>query len=692
MDKIALIDANALIHRAYHALPPMNTSDGTPTNAVFGFTTMLMKVFTTLKPTHVLAAFDVKGPTFRKELYKEYKAHRKAAPDDLVPQFDLVREVLTAFAIPILQQQGFEADDIIGTLVETLPQNAKKIIVTGDMDALQLVNENTVVFTLRRGVTDTITYDIETVKEKLGFGPEHVIDYKGLRGDPSDNIPGVAGIGDKTATDLIAMFGSVENIFKHIDEVPGRAKKALEGHEQEAFLSKQLATIKRDIPLTFSLEDARLEEYDVKHVEEIFRKLEFHSLLQKLPGGQEVTPSLFQNQKAGKSQMPENYLLVDTPQEQEKLRKELLQETLIAFDTENDSLGARSYPIVGMSFAVRRPKGIQAWYVPVIPESVKDWKELLESSAVQKTGHNLKYDAEVLLQSDIHLGGIAFDTMLAAYLLNPSGRSYSLDALAAEELQHTTIPLSSLIGSGKDQKRVSEAPLADLACYACEDADIALQLYEIFSKRIEENGLRRVMYEIEAPLISVLADMENTGVELDTKTLKKMNNSIVQEIEALKQSIWKTAGKEFNIKSTNQLKEILFDTLALPTVGIKRTKTGYSTASSELGKLRDKHEIISYIEKYRELTKLQSTYIETLPETVDPRDGRIHTTYNQIGAATGRLGSQDPNLQNIPVRTKLGQDIRRAFVSAKGKVLVKADYSQMELRLAAHMSQDEKND
>ena len=700
--KLALIDSNALVHRAYHALPPMSTRDGVPTNAVYGFTTMLLKMFSTLKPTHVIAAFDVKGPTFRKEKFAAYKAQRKPMDDALAAQFPLVKEVLKAFSIPMIELKGFEADDVIGTLVAKINGNVQKVIVTGDMDTLQLIDGLASVFTLRRGVADTILYDAEMVKTQYGFGPEYVTDYKGLRGDPSDNIPGVAGIGEKTAKELIARYGSIENIYKHIDKLPARAKTRLNGHLQDAEFSRELATIHREVPIEFDLQAALLSEYDTASVREIFSKLEFRSLLARLPhGGTAIQPSLFSNNKEVKQEaasLPTNYHLVESVADQQKLMGKLLQEKLIAFDTENDSLGPRLHPIVGMSFAVRRGKGdaardnrgIEAWYVPATPESVKMWKPLLENERIKKVGHNVKYDAQVLLMSDIFLKGVVFDTMLGSYLLHPGSRHYGMDDLAVQELNYHPIPLSDLIGAGKTIKKVSEVSVMDLARYAAEDADVTLRLYEVIQPRVANEGLLRVMDDIEVPLIHVLAAMELHGITLDVKALSQLNKKLTKRIADLQQKIWKFAGEEFNVASTKQLRVVLFEKLKLPTLDIKRTQSGFSTASAELEKLRGQHEIIPLLEEYRELAKLQNTYVDTLPTMVDATTGRIYTTYNQTIAATGRLSSVDPNLQNIPIRTEMGQEIRRAFVAAPGNVLVKADYSQVELRLAAHLSQDEK--
>lgn len=698
--KLALIDAHALIHRAYHALPPMSAAGGLPTNAAFGFTTTLLKVFTTLKPTHVVAAFDVKGPTFRTKEFADYKAHRQAAAADLISQFDLVQRIVRAFNIPIVSKPGFEADDIIGTLVETIDGSVKKIIVTGDLDTLQLVNDSTSVFTLKRGVADTIIYTPQTVREKYGFGPEVIPDYKGLKGDPSDNIPGVAGIGEKSALALVSRYGSLENIFQNLAALPERLQKKLAGKKSAAAFSRRLATIRRDVPIKFSLSAAELADYNVAQVRAIFEELEFRSLIGKLPpsrhGG--LQPSLFAqpsprpNQAAAEINLPPHYHLAATPAAQAKLRARLRQAKLIAFDTETDALGARLHPIVGMSFAL--PAGAlakaEAWYVPITPKELPAWGEILANPAIQKVGHNLKYDLAVARASGVELAGITFDSMLASYLLRPGARAHDLDSLAVQELNYHPIPITDLIGSGKEQKKMSAVPLPALARYAAEDAEVALKLYEVLAPQIKEQGLTRVMAELEVPLIPVLADIELTGITLDTSILRQLQKKVAKRLLTLTEAIWQAAGSRFNINSSSQLRVVLYERLKLPTQGIARTQSGFSTAAAELDKLRGAHPIIELLAEYRELAKLQNTYIETLPGLVDKKTGRLYASFNQTVAATGRLSSSDPNLQNIPVRTAVGQEIRAAFIAPRGRRLVKADYSQLELRLAAHLSGDER--
>ncbi len=686
--KLAIIDAHALIHRAYHALPPMSTSEGIPTNAVYGFTTMLLKMMTSLKPTHVIAAFDMKGPTFRHEKYEDYKAHRKAAADDLVAQFDIVRNVVHAFNIPILEKQGYEADDIIGTVVSKLKKQISIVIVTGDMDTLQLVDENVSVFSPKRGMADTLLYTPEVVQEVYGFSPDKIPDYKGLAGDPSDNIKGVEGIGVKTAKDVIGAYGSIENVFDHIEELPKRARTRLEGHEKDALFSRDLATIHRDVPVAVSLEDALLVDYDEQAVREVFRTLEFRTLLARIPASENgAQPTLVASKKS--TELPEGYAIASTQEEQLALREELEGASIVSFDTETDGLGPRKSPIIGMSFAIyKKDNTLRAWYVPTDPEAVKQWKQFFEDSSIKKTGHNIKYDMEVLMQSGILLKGVVFDSMLASYLLRPGTRSHGLDDLAQEKLDYTPIPITDLIGKGKDQKSMRDVPLVEIARYAAEDADVSLRLHTVLLQELQDEKLLDVLQAIEVPLITVLADMEHAGVALDTTILENLKKKVIQRIAKIEQQIWSLSGEEFNINSPKQLQVILFDRLRLPTVGIKRTQTGYSTAAGELEKLEGTHEIIELLSEYREISKLKSTYLDLLPPLVDKETGRIYGSFNQTVAATGRLSSSDPNLQNIPVRTEMGQEIRGAFHAKDGFLLVKADYSQLELRIAAHMSRD----
>lgn len=689
--KLAIIDAHALIHRAYHALPPMSAPDGTPTHAAYGFTTMLLKMIATIKPTHVVAAFDMKGPTFRHEEYEDYKANRKAPAEDLIPQFELVRDIVRAFSIPVLEMKGFEADDIIGTVAKQFGEMMPIVIVTGDNDALQLVTDTTSVFSLKRGMTDTIIYTPDVVMQLWGFAPKFIPDYKGLAGDSSDNIKGVAGIGAKTATDVVSQYGSLEEIIAHMQELSPRVQKRLIGHEADAFTSRSLATIHCDVPISLAITDAVFKEYDMSRVRELFLKLGFKTLVARLPASNDgMQPTL--NLGDTKSfAMPDYYAIAVSEKEQEDLRNLLSVASIVSFDTETDGLGGRMSPIVGMSFAIHDvDKKIRAWYVPITTKRLASWKRFFENSQILKTGHNLKYDIEVLMQSGIRLQGIAFDSMLASYLLNSGSRTHGLDDLAQEKLNYTPIPITDLIGTGKDQRSMSQVPLPELARYACEDADVALRLYDYFLPELEKEKLYDVLMDIELPLLPVLAHIETSGVAVDTNVLQSLSTKIEHRISEIDKQIQLLAGENFNVNSPKQLRGVLFERLNLPTVGIKKTQTGYSTGADELDKLADAHPIIPLISEYRELSKLKNTYLDSLPELIDETTGRIYASFNQTVAATGRLSSTNPNLQNIPVRTELGREIREAFVAKMGYVFVKADYSQLELRIAAHMAHDSK--
>ncbi len=687
--KLVLIDAHALIHRAYHALPPMNAPDGRPTNAVYGFVTALLKVVQQLRPDYVIAAFDMPGPTFRHIQFEEYKAQRKSAEPELVSQFEIVRQVAEVLGIPIKFQAGFEADDVIGSLVKQAEkQQAQVVIVTGDADELQLVSETVGVYMLKRGVGEAEIYNKERFKEKYGFRPENMVDFKGLRGDTSDNIPGVKGIGEKTSLDLIGQYGALEQVFKHLDELPKRVQTRLRGQEEQAVFSRDLATIRTDVPLEIDWEESRWGEYDIERARALFLELGFKSLVSKLPQEQR---DIAITQKVSPRERWSGWRLANTLALEQELHRKLKRQTMIAFDTETDGLGARVSPIIGMSFAfLGETEEVEAWYVPVDQESAKKWKDVLEDSRIKKTGHNLKYDWQVMRQAGVELRGIAFDSILASYVLYPGKRQYGLDEVALTELGHTCIPITDLIGTDNQNKSLLNAPLEDVAAYAAEDAWVAWQLYKKLSVRIEEEKLGIVLNELEVPLVPVLAAMELEGVKLDREVLERLKKKVETRLQKLVQEIWSQAGEEFNVNSTKQLRYILFDKIQLPTTGIARKQSGYSTAAAELAKLEGQHPIIGLIQEQRELSKLLSTYIVTLPELADKETGRVYTSFNQTVTATGRLSSSDPNLQNIPARTELGQEIRAAFIAPEGKVLIKADYSQLELRIAAHVSGDEK--
>ena len=707
--KFIIIDGNALLHRAWHALPPLTTKDGKLVNAVFGFASIMLNVIKELKPDYGIVAFDPPGKTFRHKQFKEYKATRQKQPDELYEQIPMVKEVAKDFGFSIEEKQGFEADDVIGTLSEKAKKhNLETVIVTGDMDALQLVDKSTVVYTIKRGINDTITYDIKAVKEKHGFGPEKVIEYKALAGDSSDNIPGVAGVGDKTAKELLDKFDSIEEIYSYIKTQRSKSKtqkdekikesivkKLLDGKDN-AFLSRDLATIRCDMKIDFDLDELEVKPADKEDLLELFRKFEFRSLItkaQEIFGGYSAQDakgqaSLFTSGESDDKdfKIREGYELIDTKSKAKDLVKKMRDVKALAVDTETDSLGALTSKMLGFSLCARAG---EAYYV--LAEFVKEFKDILEDEKIKKFGHNIKYEIGVFSKVGIDLKPISFDSMIASYVLRPTGRSHSLDNLAFTELRHQMVPISDLIGpKGKKQLSLSDINVEKVADYAAEDADYTLRLTQKLAKEVEQEGFLQLMRDIEMPLIEVLAQMEANGVKIDSKILLDMSKKVGAQITKLEKKIFKEAGQEFNVASPKQLKEILFDKLEISTKGIGKTKTGFSTAAGQLEKMVNSHPIIPLIMEHRELSKLKNTYLDALPRLINPKTGRVHTSFNQTVTSTGRLSSSDPNLQNIPIRTELGQQIRKAFIPEKGNVLIGADYSQIELRVAADLSNDKK--
>ncbi|MDO8512319.1 MAG: DNA polymerase I [bacterium] len=706
-ERILLLDANALIHRAYHALPPLTSSDGAPVGALYGLCLTLMNVLKTFKPTHIVAAFDRPEKTFRHEEFKEYKGTRKKAEPELIEQIIRAREVFMAFGVPVIELAGYEADDIIGTLsVKATKEKIEAIIVTGDQDSMQLVDENVKVFMLKRGIKDTVTMGVSDVIEKYGLTPEQIVDYKALRGDPSDNIPGVPGIGEKTATQLLQKYETLEGVYSHLEELPEKLRAKLNEGKEKGQMSKRLAQIHLSVPLKENIVDLLWQNYSREQAVELLRNLGFSSLLTKIPEADTETiketkksqGSLLGTVKDPRaSRRTSGYELVTTEKRAREVVVLLKKSKEFVVDTETDSLEARTAPLCGISLAIEEGK---AWYVT--KELVPFFKDVLEDEKIGKMGHNLKYDVEVLLFAGIKVSPIAFDSMLASYCLSANTRNHGLDNLAFTLLGHEMIPIEALIGrngrparrasprwAGPNQKVMSEIDLADVAEYSCEDADYTLRLINLLRSRLKEvEGPKRVFEEIEMPLVPVLVEMETAGIKIDVKILKELSTKLGRRVKILEKQICELAGEDFNVNSPAQLQDILFKKLQLPTVGIGRIQSGLSTAADELEKLVDKHPIIAKIQEYRELAKLKNTYLDTLPKLLDKETGRLHTSYNQIGTTTGRLSSSDPNLQNIPIRTEIGAEIRKAFVAERGKLLVAADYSQVELRIAAHVARD----
>ncbi len=700
--KLVLIDGHALAYRAFFALPvdAFSTSKGELTNAVYGFTMMLLRALQEEKPDFIAVTFDAPAATFRHEEFEEYKAHRPPMREEMRSQMDRIREVVQVMNIPAFEVPGYEADDLIGSLAQqATDQDLDTVIITGDNDTLQLVSRAVKVVTpggYRQKFSDAKVYDEEAVHEKYGIDPARVADYKGLVGDKSDNIPGVAGVGDKTARQLIQKYGSIEEIYEHLDEIEStRAKKALQGQKEQALLSKRLATIVTKVPIELDLEKCRTSDYDRDKVMALFRELEFRSLVQRLPESdrEQVRQMTFFGQaplSAGE------HVAVVTEEQLTSLVNELSRSPRISLDVETTSPDAMTAELVGLSFATEPGR---AFYVPVghllaqeaaeqLPMElvVERLSSILDNPSVNKAAHNGKYDLTVLARHGIAVKSLDFDTMIAAYLLEPSRRGFGLKDLAWSKLGVEMKPITDLIGKGRDQITLAQVSISDAAAYAAADADATLRLVSVLEQRLRQHEQWELFRDVEMPLVRVLMDMEMTGVALDVDELMQISTGMHERIQALEKEIQGLAGHPFNVSSTQQLGEVLFEELGLPAKA--RTKTGYSTRASVLEELKDLHPIIDLILEYRQLTKLKSTYVDSLPLLVNRDTGRVHTSYNQTGTVTGRISSSDPNLQNIPVRTEVGRHVRRAFVAQEGSVLLGADYSQVELRILAHISQD----
>jgi len=707
-NKLILLDGHALAYRAFFALPEdMKTSQGELTNAVFGFTSMLLNVLREEQPTHVAVAFD-KGRTFRHDIYPEYKAHRAKMPDEMRSQMARIRQVVETLSIPIFEQEGYEADDLLGTLSrQAREQGVDTLIVTGDRDLLQLVDERIHVLTSRRRFSDTVIYDREGVELRYGLTPAQLLDLKAMMGDQSDNIPGVRGVGEKTATKLLQQYGSLEEIYAHLDEVQARFRNKLAEGRDMAYLSRRLGTIVRDAPVQLDLDACRVRAFDREPVLDLFRELEFRSLAERLPGAEDQPQptgavhqlSLFgQVSGAAPAAAPAtDYQVVADEEALRRLVAQLERAPALTLDTETTSADPMRAELVGIALTDEAGRGC---YIPVkappgdpqldLETVLEALSPLLSDPARPKYGHNIKYDLAVLEQAGVRVEGLAFDTMVAEWLINPSSKNLGLKNLAWVRLGQRMTPISDLIGKGKKQITMAQVRVARVAPYACADVDMTRRLVALLEPELKEKRLWSLFTEVEIELIPVLAAMEMAGVRLDASFLEEMSGELTARLGELEAQIHEKAGRPFNINSTQQLSDVLFETLGLPNKGMRRTKSGhFSTAADVLERLRGKHAVIDLILEQRELAKLKSTYVDALPRLVNPRTGRLHTSYNQTGTTTGRLSSSNPNLQNIPIRTELGRQVRRAFVAEPGCKLVSADYSQVELRVMAHISGDE---
>jgi len=682
---LVLVDGSSYLYRAFHAMPALTNSKGFPTGAVYGVVNMLRRLLTEYDPDYIAVVFDAKGKTFRDELYPLYKANRKEMPVELVQQIEPIHAIIRAFGLPLIMEEGVEADDVIGTLAKAASSQQRDTLVsTGDKDLAQLVDQH---ITLVNTMTDTVL-NPKTVEEKMGVSPQQVIDYLALVGDTSDNIPGVPQVGPKTAIKWLLEYGSLDNLIAHADYIKGKVGENLRASLTQIPLAKKLATIKLDVPLKFQITDLKRQSPDEEILKKIFQEMEFKNWLSALL---EKTPAVTQDKYAG-------YETIFTETALAAWLNEFEQAKLIAFDTETTSLNYMEASIVGVSFALIPGK---AAYIPLAHDYadapsqlnrefvLAQLKPMLENPAIKKIGHHIKYDLEVLANHGIQLCGIAYDTMLESYILDSNSPNHDMDSLALKYLGWRTIHFADVAGKGAKQITFNLVPVSAAATYAAEDADVTLQLHQaLWPRLIKEPGLMSVLEEIEIPLIPVLARMERQGVLVDIVMLKNQSAELEKRLYELDQEITLLAGGSFNLNSPKQLQEILFSKLNLPI--LQKTPTGQpSTADPVLQELALEYPLPKLIIEYRSLSKLITTYTKKLPEQVNPKTHRIHTSYNQTGTATGRLSSSEPNLQNIPVRMQEGRRIRQAFIAAKGYKIMSADYSQIELRIMAHISNDQ---
>lgn len=713
--KLFLLDAYALIFRAYYAFikNPRINSKGLNTSAIFGFTNAVLDVLKNEDPSHIAVVFDPPTATFRSEQFEQYKANREETPEDIKLSVPYIKEIMAGFGIPVLEVPGYEADDMIGTVVKHAEKAGfMTYMMTSDKDMGQLVSDKVNLFKPGRSGKPAEVWGVTEVCERYGLEhPEQVIDILGMMGDAVDNIPGIPGVGEKTAIKLVGQFGSLENLLENTDQLKGKQKENVENYREQAILSKQLATIITDIDHPVDFEDMKMSPMDKDRLRDVFNDLEFRTLAKRVlgevekPEGEQM--SLFGEESIPAATEPEerenilqtihdiehDYQLVDSDDAIESLIEKLVKADVYCFDTETSDLNAMQAEIVGMSFAI---KASQAWYVPT-PGTDADKRRMLERfnkvfNDPNKTliGQNIKYDYKVLHRYGIKPKNKFWDTMIAHYLIDADS-GHGMDQLAANYLNYRTISITELIGKkGKNQGSMADLDPAEITDYACEDADITFRLYEVFKKEIDSPHLSTLFYDLEVPLLRVLAEMEIEGVHLRAETLRDLSVGLTKDIEVLEQKVFKAAGETFNLDSPKQLGPILFEKLGIGTKA-KKTKTGqYSTGEDELSKYASEHPIINEILEYRQLKKLKSTYVDSLPELINEHTGRIHTSFSQTVASTGRLSSNNPNLQNIPIRTERGREVRKAFVPRDAHhLLLAADYSQVELRVIAALSGDD---
>ncbi|MCD6417733.1 DNA polymerase I [bacterium] len=691
-EKLILIDGTALAYRNHFSMirNPLRNSRGVNTSALFGVLNSLAKIIREQNPDYIIFSFDSSKPTFRHEKYPEYKSTRAKMPDELSQILPVIKLAVEALNIPVLEIDGVEADDVVGTIANKAAERGiETIIYTGDKDFLQLLRPGIKMLAPGRAQKPDILWTHENAFNKFGVEPEQIVDLLALMGDSSDNIPGVPGIGEKTAVKLLKQWGSLDNIYANLDKIKGSVRKKLAENKDSAYLSRELATIRQNLPIEIDFDRAKLQEPDGEKLLPILKEYELASLVKK-----------FLPEHTDTEREEEKYILISSLDELSSLADELLKSEKICFDTETTSTDAMTARLVGISFTNAQKKG---FYIPIAhrqsgglfesPDNIdfdaaKPFLKKIFSSDIEKIGQNIKYDMKVLKRAGIDVGGNIFDTMIAAYLIDPGSHQHGLDFLALKFLGHTMTSYSDVAGKGKSEKNFDEVEPKTAAKYSAEDVDITFRLAEIFERKLKEMNLWELFRKLEMPLVPVLMDMEMTGIALDEEYLSEIGERAQAEMEKMRAEIFALAGEEFNIDSPKQLSHILFDVLGIPPV--RRTKTGYSTDAQVMQELElQGYEIAEKIVRYREMSKLLSTYIHTLPKLVNAETGRIHTTFNQAVAATGRLSSSDPNLQNIPIRNELGAEIRKCFIPEDGWLMMSADYSQIELRLLAHFSEDE---
>jgi DNA polymerase I len=709
--RLYLIDGHALAYRTYYALTRASdgsrwmTKAGEPTAGTYGFVSVLLRLLEQDSPEYLAVSFDT-GRTFRDEMYQEYKATREKMPDDLRPQIERIRELVRAFRIPVLEAEGYEADDVLGTVgQQAAAQGVDVTILTGDRDLLQLASPDIHILLAGQKLSEAVTYGPEEVATKFGVGPGQLVDLKALIGDTSDNIPGVRGIGEKTAVSLLQEHATLDSIYEHLEAIPPRFRTKLEEGRESAYLSQRLATIVTDVPVAFELEACRVQGYDREAVSELFRQLEFRSLLARLqpppevPGRQQLP--LFVPAQPRRVSVDQTTWIVNTADDLSRLARQLESATVVSIDTETTSTDPMSAALVGISLATEPGSGA---YIPVghatawagqaqleLPHVIEALQPALGATGLPKTGHNLKYDYIVLTRHGLRPAPLSFDTMLAEWLCDPASRNLGLKSLAWVRLGREMTEIESLIGSGRTQRSMADVPIDQVAPYAAADAEVCLELKSLLEAELREKGQADLFRQMEMPLVSVLAEMEMAGIRLDVDFLASLSQQLSLRLAELEAQIYGLVGHSFNINSTQQLSQVLFEELGLaPPDRTRKTAAGrYSTAASVLDELRHKHQVVDLILEHREISKLKSTYTDALPTRVLSGTGRVHTSYSQTGSVTGRLASSDPNLQNIPIRTELGRQIRNAFIADDGHLLLSVDYSQIELRIVAHMAGDE---